>query len=307
MWRHYGVVGENENPIKLDTNDLRYIVENVIKEYHKGQQLILPFDGNDEPYNYMQFIEWLEEVGKYGKLPSAPNGLNDVFENTEILRDMGISSFYYGTGEEFDADGYYDFMCDFIKMNGEGVLVDGYNADRILDEIGCVEDTASFLTKEGVELWKNAIIEKGRQWSQWWKNSSLTVNENGLIYCERMIGLEPIMKRYHAPEEFNNQDYYQMLKSDYSGIGECWSYARGGGRIYFDYYGTQEVLLKGWVSPSDVDWGSTVSLDSMNEEELRLGYNATVQIDSIEIWTNDEDGNYGKHNLPLKGSLLISV
>ena len=45
--------------MKLTESDIINLVKRVLKEYHEGQQLILPFDGSSEPHNWMQFMEWL--------------------------------------------------------------------------------------------------------------------------------------------------------------------------------------------------------------------------------------------------------
>ena len=303
FWRHYEVVGE---AIKLGVGDLKYIVENIIREYHQGQQLMLPFDGNDEPYNYMQFIEWLEEVGTYGKLPDCTGELDKVFNNEEELYLIGVNDFYFGLGDEFDYEGYSMFLEDLEQeYTGQApIFADGRSASDM--DVDSVEATEQFLTPEGLEVWKRAIIERGRVIADNWRRR-ITVNEQGLVYCERMIALDKLFGRHHEPEKYGNKDYYETLSSNYEGIGLYWSWMKGGGCVYYENGCMTDVLVKAWVSPHDVDWSTSTSLECMDEQELRLNPNATVQIDAIEVDVYDEKGYATRRNLPLKGSLLIGM
>lgn len=299
VWRHYEVA----ESMRIDENTLRQIVEGVVKEYHQNQQLILPFDGSDEPYNYMQFLEWLDEHSTKGTLPAEPGTMEKIVENDTTMFDVGVSTFYYGTGEEFDAEGYDDFLREFVRVNGQQMLAQGQSVDSIMETIPNVEETKNYLSPTGVDVWSRAMIERGRDTMYWWMSERLEVNESGLIYCERAIDLETLFGRYH--DEDHNKDYYEMLEDSYSGIGEYWSYAHGGGCVYF--YSAKNpttVIIRGWVSPRSVNWSATICLDSMDEQELRLDYDATIQIDEIEAWTED----YGKINiLGNRGSILMQV
>lgn len=302
IWRHYEV----DEVIKLDRNDLKRIVENVIKEYHQGQQLVLPFDGSDEPYNDMQFMEWVEKHGEYGKLPSQPNAMEEVMTN-KMLFDVGESTFFYGTGEEFDNEYFHEVFSKFVDTNGGNILFNDQNdtVDNIVDNIDSPNDVLYYLNENAQPLWYNYIVNRGRETMDWWIQNRLEINADGLIYCERMIAMEKARGRYHSEKEEGDMDYYQMLDNQYSGIGVYWSYAHGGGQVYFynTRYG-QEVLIRGWVSPDSVDWEKTISLDSMDEQELRLYGDATVQIDSMEIWTPES----GKVNLlGNRGSILMKT
>lgn len=275
-----------------------------LNELHYGQQLILPFDGSSEPHNWMQFMEWLEEHGKYGKLPSQPNAMEEVMTN-KMLFDVGESTFFYGTGEEFDNEYFYDVFSKFVESNGGNTLFNDPNdtVDSIDDKIDSPNDVLYYLNEDAQSLWYNYIVNRGRETMDWWIQKRLEINDDGLIYCERMIAMESARDRYHSEE--GDMDYYQMLDDQYSGIGQYWSYAHGGGNVYFyNAHHGQDVLIKGWVSPYDVDWTATISLDSMDEQELRLDYGAKVQIDEITTW-DEESG--GKVNLLSKGSIIVPV
>lgn len=290
--------------MKLTESDIINLVKRVLKEYHEGQQLILPFDGSSEPHNWMQFIEWLESHGTYGKLPSQPNAMEDVLTNS-MLFSIGESTFFYGTGEEFDGDYFYEIFSEFVKANGGNTLFANPNStvDEIVDEIDSPNDVLYYLNEQAQTTWYNFIVNRGRETMDWWMEHRFDIDEDGLIYCERMIAIEKANERYHGEED--GFDYYQTLDDQYTGIGEYWSYAKGGGQVYFNKTRSpQDVLVKGRVSPKDVDWTATISLDSMDEQELRLDYGAKVQIDEITTW-DEESG--GLVRLPLKGSLIIGI
>ena len=290
--------------IRLTEQDLRNIVSEVIDELHQGQQLMLPFDGDSEPYNWMQYVEWLEEHGKYGTLPSQPDAMEKVMTK-KMLMEVGESTFFYGTGEEFDGDYFYEIFEGFVKENQDVQLFNNpqETVDGIMGQIDSPNDVLYHLTPEGTNRWMAFIIQRGKETMDYWLGNRLEINGDGLIYCERMIAMEEANGRYHSEE--GNMDYYQMLNDQYNGIGQYWSYAHGGGNVYFyNAHHGQDILVKGWVSPYDVDWVATISLNSMDEQELRLNYDAMVQIDEITTWSEEAGGNI---RLPLKGSMVINV
>jgi len=290
--------------IQLTEQDLRNIVSEVIDELHQGQQLMLPFDGNSEPYNWMQYMEWLEEHGKYGTLPSQPDAMEKVMTNG-MLMEVGESTFFYGTGEEFDSDYFYEIFNGFVKENQDVQLFNNpqETVDGIMEQIDSPNDVLYYLTPDGTNRWMAFIVQRGKETMDYWVNNRLEINGDGLIYCERMIAMEKANDRYHSEE--GNMDYYQMLNDQYNGIGVYWSYAHGGGNVYFyNAHHGQDILVKGWVSPYDVDWIATVSLESMDEQELRLNHDAKVQIDEITTCSEEAGGNI---RLPLKGSFIIGV
>ena len=291
--------------MRINEQDLRWIVNSVLKEYHQNQQLMLPFDGNSEPYNYMQFMEWLEEYGTYGKLPSQPGAMKELL-TPDVLYNMGRSTFYYGTGEELDTDGLAEAFIKFVGENKDAQILTDASLDvndiAYGNDIYCPEDFSTYLTEEGYKKWKGYITWIGDEAMKWWISERLDINEDGLIYCERAIDMERARDRYHGGED-KDEDYYQTLKDNYGGIGVYWSYAPGGGCVYFyTAANPQTILVKGHVSPKDVDWDTTISLDSMEEQELRVNQNAIIQIDEITMWDEEAGGNV---RLPLRGSLLM--
>ena len=80
--------------ISINEQDILNMVKRVLREYHKGQQLMLPFDGNDEPYNYMQFVEYIENIGTYGTINKPAKSFEECINNPELLEKCGIASLH---------------------------------------------------------------------------------------------------------------------------------------------------------------------------------------------------------------------
>ena len=296
------------------------MVKQVIKEYHKGQQLMLPFDGNSEPYNYMQYIEYLEQIGKYGKLPVPKITINQISQNDDMLFECGVASLYESVDEVFDIYKIEE-LIEWIKNNyGTDVFTEEfaeYDYDINNFDISSLEDLYSLFNEKYYVF--QAIKTLGKERLNGFL-SMIKTNENGQIYCERVIDLPKLFGRWHQDgyfsdtyntndDVFHKQDFYQMVTQDYPGIGECWTYSKNGGEAYCSAVSNgTEITLKGWVNPEDVEWSMCIELEYSGEEELRLKSNAIVQVDEIEVIENDDDEHetYGC-KLPIKGSILLNV
>lgn len=283
--------------MKLTRNDMHYVITEAIKkvnEIHLGQQLMLPFDGSSEPYNYMQFIEFLENMGDYGVLPNPK--IVDFTQDRNICLEAGEGRFFWGLSDELDEEGLYYFVEDFTEAYGNEVWADGEQPD--IENMWPLE-IKECLTPEGQNLWDNKLVNKGREVLEAFARM-FTFNEKGQIYIERVIGLENLMDRYHVDSGYKmgGADYFAVLSHKYDGIGPYWTYAKGRGDTYFSGSRGSRITLKGWVNPEDVEWEQTIQLDGMDESEIRI--NGNVQIDEIVAEFSE-----GDKRLPLKGSLVI--
>lgn len=277
---------------------------NILKEYHN--QLNIPFDEYGSEVNgyklvYEQYIDFLESIGKYGKLPkenftigSVVETINQYLPNVHLINDI-----YYGDEEQFLYDiedmlwktqkGYYDYSDYFINYEeikdfGFDELCEYYENNEILNDYGKREFLTDILDENGFPY-------------------GLEINENGLIYVERIINI---------PEISSTKEIYHKFKYEYDNVGECWSWAKGGAQdfgennVLWDNK-TTNIVLKGWVSPQSVDWEYTVSLNvskSLGEErELRLISDEHVQIDEIEI----VNGQFENKNIPLQNSIIVTI
>jgi len=290
---NYGDISETKS--RMSGKDLKTIiaetVRNIITEIHQGQQFSIPFDGNSEPVNFEHFIDYLETIGKYGKINSPK--MIEFYNDKNVLRDCGIGSFFFGM-DELDEDGFNEFIENFNeKYNSYNLWVQG-----IPDVYSSNVDTNTiynYLTPQGINLWDKEIVNRGYDVISDFIYK-MTINDKGQIYCERMIILPNPTERYSE----GSQDFYDSLLNDYGdSMGVYWSYANGGGRQYYDSkYQGSEVILKGFVNPEDVDWEMTIQLETMDESELRLIPNALVEIDEI---------TYGSKKLLLKSSIIIQA
>ena len=294
--------------------------DNVLTEIHKGQQLMLPFDGNSEPYNYMHFVEYLESIGKYGALSST---LNPKSVESWVKTDQ--HNFCKLAREVLDEEWGNDIenviwkVCRFVEKEGlenvlsptaykqtkgelssfESFLWDLYDNGKISN----TEDLEQFFSNRcGVVKWREWLTNFADKVTEELLEN-FTTNERNLIYCERVITIPNAMGRanFYVGQNDYQVDTYEYLKYNFRGIGNCWSYINGGGEGYCasNYKGGEtEILLKGWARPEDIDFIDTVRLTIYNEVELRLKYKALVEVDEAII------KNTGKR-LPLKGSIVL--
>ena len=303
-----------------------YISEDAVRKiYEDYRQLKLPFNdttgkGYDDKYNYEHYIDWLEEIGKYGTLESsginkrqlwnyiednsqeAFNIFSEDCEDSYYLDDIscGVNAlFNYGEDwrreyfilpEEMYEDPDFD-ISDFINE---------YNID--IEDLDSVE---KMLTDEGCEELKKWMYENFK--SRYEDNGiphNLIVNERGLIYIEREISIPDTLstKVYVNDEERNKDNYFALLRKWYNGLGNCWSWNKGHGEAYCagHYDNADYILLQGWVDPRDVNWAETLARNSwsLNEEdELFINSEVIVEVDKI-ILNNYSSKNYGKNILP---------
>lgn len=313
----YTVTSENKKPKKI------YISEEAIKTlYEDYRQLKIPFKndsgkGYDYKENYELFIDWLESIGKYGRLEPYTGD-----ESYEEMIDNLIEPAYVEYMNEWDADAavfIFIFDCMFADARNDGTIEDYFilpdeiinNADEIgnlSDELnldGNISDAYDYLTDEGKKIFREESFEE-------FKNIVyngpyyLELDDRGLIYVEREISVPDIFNTQYdkktSPEE---DDYFKLLTKIYKGIGNCWSWKREGGEAYnahcFGDIKTDFVVLKGWVSPESVNWVDTMQINvqmSNEENELRLHKGAIVEVDEIIInGFNARDDIKGKNIL----------
>ena len=306
--------------ILISEQDILNMVKRVLNEYHKGQQLILPFDGSSEPYNYMQFIEYIESIGTYGTINKPAKTFEECINNPELLENCGLNLL-------FDVDGCFDdyrtpeLVKEIVNENGYDVFIDdivemisnGYDnaEDAIYDSEAFdffhmdVNEFYSIFKDKGAL--REKLIENGRAELEWLYNKEFTTNESGQIYIERVIDIPDPMGRWLEKgnswqETGEERDYFEDISKRYEGIGDCWTYINGAGDCYNTCLrnGTK-INVKGWVNPENVNWEATIQLEQMDEYEIRLYSNIPVQIDEIEVIEGD---NRGKR-LPLKGSIVV--
>ena len=264
---------------------------------------MLPFDGSDEPYNYMQYMEYLENIGKYGKLNPPTKTFEQCTNDPQLLERCGIAFLHMNPWEGFDAWRANRFLKQIEDRYGTEIYSDNFHPEDSYEYNESVFENMSdeefYSILKDRNLMKKMLIELGRDELDDFFNNCI-VNELGQIYCERVIDLPKLFDRFSE----NGQDFYQTVSKHFPGVGDCLTWCNGAGNSYNTIMmnGTN-VNLKGWVNPENVNWESCIELENMDEYELRLYSNIPVQIDEIEVIEGD---NAGK-KLPLKGSIVVKT
>lgn len=285
----------------MKTN-INIIIEDVLREYlgsniiHEDRrQLTLPFDGKIHKYGYEDFIDYLESIGKYGKLSSCndfdyENAFKGRVSLDEVLNeeDASICDIIYYCG------------LKLLRMNN--VLEDDirgyeemlYNCDdprKLYDY--CVEVLTGYhLTEEIIyEVFEELVNDNPL-------GIKLDVDSDGLVEIERAIDLENLLEKYGNDED----DLYTQImgNNDFSqGLGLCWTWSKGNAESYNGWKG-DEIVIKGRVNPNDIDWHGTVWCNFIIpcEREIRLNENVPVEVDEIIIT------DLGK-KFPLRSSIIV--
>lgn len=124
---------------------------------------------------------------------------------------------------------------------------------------------------------------------------NLSINNDGCIYIERVLELP----------EFNvssikNKEFRDAYKGK---LGMFWTYEKNNGNAYFGYKNNpyQNITLKGYIAPEDVDWELTFAnnINFEREKEITAFESADIQLDEITT-------QYRDHIL-LKGPLLYKA
>lgn len=280
---------------------------NILKEYRN--ELTIPFDGNPRKENYLQFIDWLEEIGEYGQLPSSNVTFNDF---------LGRGLYEYVFNEMFEHQfGMFDNLLETILVEVAKDNFDDFESvstmtfEKFKESLGCgcIERAYDSLTQYGLSLVKEHamhVIEE--ELSCLPRMLEKATNERGLIYIERAIEIPPLLSKEISThiQDFNNMDLYTYLLHQYRNhVGTCWSYVKGRGCIYnnnYDYTDADGIRLHAYVDLKDVniDASAWLSLYDLNEEEeLRIKQGGKLEIFAITTFD-------GKH-FPLKKPIIVQA
>ena len=249
-----------------------------LKEYIN--QLQIPFEEFGDEYgkeNYDYYLDYLEEVGTYGVLPPS---------------DMSKAELY----EEF-RNHMYDVFHFLLTLR----------INRFLDE------NPQYYTgnkKEYKNLYGNALLAKitdegldklANHYFDFKKIiNSLTFNEKGLIYVERVISVNIPIKERPSKKTFH------YFKKGYKTLGTHWTWKQGGAEEFrkTDYFEEKQncFIFKGFVDPKSVDIDGTLRANNSfpNECELTLKRNEPIQINEI-IWLEENK------KLPLHQPIIVKA
>jgi len=247
-------------------------IHNFIKEEKLGTEAV-----------YGEYMKYIEEIGEHGTLQPEP-----FVQDNEFWYLIGTCTFYLGyTSEgEFDEYEFAEFLDYFFGKYGNGVLKENVTTDDVYSTF-LPSDMETGLTEYGFSVYKNEVINRGKKAFENY-SACLKFNNNGQIYCARAV---------QVSDEMTADDFLADYGSE---IGIYWSFEDDGARTYYSQVAGPVVVFKGWVNPCDVNWGESIQALSSDEQELRLNYGATVQVDQIVT-------DYGKNNLLNNGSILLKT
>ena len=266
----------SEEVNKLKGGKTIYITEKqllLLKEYHN--ELNIPFDDPSRPYdlkdNYEHLVDFFEEIGKYGKLPSTGfdkfdynqyiyniiegvdgTKLKAWFDGIESGELMGVQMFvnfinnYYDCEELFKDDDRLTNILNICKEKGHiteddvmdaGIISDDeYRyADAHIDPFDLLSYEGP-LTDYGREVYtKNILKERLEDFID--EQFNFEIDERGLIRIEREITIPAIHSKYMSAVDrekvtHDENNYYQHLIDNYGGVGNCWTFREGWAEAY---------------------------------------------------------------------------
>ena len=321
----------SEETEKIKNTKTIYLTEEQLKklvEYHN--QLKIPFDNPSAAYglkdNYEHFIDYLESIGRYGKLGVSelkgkhyPNFFDEHIDGI-------IKAFRVGNAQTYEIDGlslFIEFITnncdddslfytdrlkpvrDLCRENDYNLTVNDLIILRMLSQEEVEEYEESIdpfellsplndsLSKKGVDVFRNDIVVPSisnfiyDHIDYVWE-----IDDRGLIRIEREITIPNMFSPYenHMSGVTHNKNNYYNTLNGYDGIGMCWSFANGHGEAYCgENYetGTYTALLVGYVDPKDVDWGTTLELNLAMPDEYELRLNNTAVVEIDEVIFDD--------------------
>lgn len=281
---------ENKKPktVILSSNTLKTLFED-------RNQLVLPFDGRDPLHgkdNFEHYIDWLESIGKYGRLPNANHTVEEYY-----------NKYFYQGFNQFDneSDNYGDLAQYFYENFPPEKYANYYEYPENIESEYDVD--INELTQDGYAALENISLEyfKDRLSDHDFPNS-IEVNDRGLILIYRALQVPKLVGSYS-----NNHinDYYTKLHKNYdTNVGAYWAWNIAGADTYNAAYspGDEHIVVYGLVDPKNINWEVSIMKNAYslnNEMELELDYNAPVEIYQILNGKNKK--------FPLQNSIIVSA
>lgn len=314
---------KNKNTVIISESHLK-----LLKEYHT--QTVFNFDDNGEAYfqknNWEHFIDFLEKIGHYGKLPKSNYSVDDVIEVLDS--DFFREEIYFHWNEDSDQDDeyYIDLFLEFIKEHYGDDKIFTTEFLEILEKYEYDEYYAMFdylkenrMYKGGIDFsnlltrpygtkmfYKYRVEHFFENLDDYDMFSNLKIDNRGLIFIERAITIPVFNSPNTGTLDYN--DFYQMLTQSYNGVGIYWTWNANNSEAYcantFGKDGYSTLILRAYVDPINVNWGDTVGKqcwDLRHEMEMVVKRGAPVEIFDIEL----EDIVHNEQGKSLDGSHLL--
>lgn len=285
----------------------------ILKILEDRNQTMFNFDNNGNvfygKYNYQHFIDYLENIGRYGQLQPTNFNEKSLYEYIDTFMEDALENTLTNNVDDDDTYanllyGFADILADTIEGDNraKGFLTEmGYSLSEELKKEGITTKNSiyDYLEEHIFEPLKNFLNDNGlREIEEFASdiNSSrlgnngfykgLKLNDRGLLYIERCISI-PYAKGYRGNDR--NNDTFKYFNGEYGGVGNCWSWKVGGGEAYLSrsfYDGTTDIRMIGCVDPRNVDWVTTLSRNMyslMDEKEIFINSLNLLEIDSIQV------------------------
>ena len=255
----------------------------LIKEYIN--QLQIPFEEFGDEYgkeNYDYYMDYLEHIGKYGTLPPTQ------YDYDQLLANFNAAVANY---DFFGLDSSVDERVAELKDSNPELFDVDENTLQQMD----ADDLFYHLTDEGKLELINQYVDMDMLLGM------IQLNDNGLVYVERVISLD-----FDPKSSQESRTVFYDLRDYYDTMGRHWSYLDGGAEDFrhnSDFARTaNSFILKGFVSPENIDYDSTIEHNALfpDEHELNLKDGSPVQINEI-LWCE-----MGK-KLPLQRPIIVKV
>lgn len=280
----------------------------ALKEYH--DQLAFNFDEDGNAYfeknNWEHYVDFLEDIGKPGTLPSSEWGIQEIqdavdeelekisydgddlneYDYENAFLELVFETFIYKHNkmDEIFEDDFLEKFNGFYEFEKENNYYDrSQTIEKYLREKTDVFDDPynldDFLTPFGYNEYRGHLREAFTEhFEEYDMLSSMIINDRGLIYIERNITIP----NFNSPEFNLNKNlyktYYNYLKDKFYDLGNCFTWGENCGEAYngssFGQGKTSELRIKCWVDPKDINWASTVYRNCYS-----LNYEKEVYID----------------------------
>ena len=315
----------------------------VLKEYH--DQLAFNFDEDGNAYfeknNWEHYVDFLEDIGKPGTLPSSEWGnqeiqdaINDELEKISYDGDdlneydyenafleLVCETFIYKHNkmDEIFEDDFLEKFNGFYEFEKENNYYDrSQTIEKYLREKTDVFDDPynldNFLTPFGYSEYQGHLQEAFTEhFEEYDMLSSMIINDRGLIYIERNITIP----NFNSPEFNLNKNlyktYYNYLKDKFYDLGNCFSWGEDCGEAYngssFGQGKTSELRIKCWVDPKDINWEATVYRNcySLNyEKEIYIDETgAKIEVFDVVLMNGNVNGQNVSGKSLIKTPIIV--
>jgi len=276
--------------------------KNILLNEYKGEQLVIPFDGDSDSYNYMQYIDYLQQNSVGKTLTTKYKTPQEYIDTLEKPYLIWLARCYFNevqsyedSGGFFENDGAVDELKKLIHNWNEIYGIDFNENIEKSDVRGLIHNSKN--PELAIDIFSNFMKYVLRKIFK-----ILLITKDGLIYVERAVQIPQIFNHSFKNDSGFDEELFYHLNSTYLGnVGVCWSFGVNNSDAYYGHkvYTNDiknTIILKGFTRFEDVDIIATVSLYFMNERELRLKKDGLVKITNMELQKNtDENDPYSEY------------